>query len=958
MRALVSIVALSLLSCASHDRKTEVPAAPGPGAPAVYISNMRQLTFEGRRAGEGYLSKDGQQLIFQSEREADNPFYQIYLMDLQTGKTHRVSPGQGKTTCSWIHPDGKKVLFASTHADPDLKKKAAEEWEERKAPKKKYNWSFDDAYEIYEADANGKNLKNLTHTKGYDAEGSYSPDGKWIAFASNRAAYTGKLDPEEQKKFGRDPSYMMDIYIMKADGTQVKQLTNVKGYDGGPFFSPDGKRITFRRFSEDGHSAEVYTMNIDGTDQKQITNLKAMSWAPFYHPSGDYLIFATNKEGYANFELYMVDVNGTRPPVRASVLPNFDGLPVFTPDGHGLIWTHSNENGEAQLYRADWNDALARQALQLPAGAPSLKRLAQAQPVDEAKQWVEYLASDNFGGRPTGGASESEYSNKLAEAFKEMGLKPGNGKSYFQKYEFTSGIELGPKNELNLEIGGKKVAAKIGKDWIPLSYSKNGSFAQAPVVFAGYGISAPAANAQGEYNSYSGLDVKGKWVLAFSGLPEDVPNDRRFHLHIYSRLQHKATVARLNGALGLILIEDSSTPSPELKLNFEGRNDEAGLAVLRLSPALADQIFAAAGSTRAQWTQKLIKGDLATLPLADFKASATVDLKLVKSRSQNILAQLETPGATNAVIVGAHLDHLGLGDGGTSLSKVKGAIHYGADDNASGVAGVMQVARTLSNKVKNGELKLRQNVYFGLWTGEEIGVLGSNYFAKSSVKNNKITASINMDMIGRLRESLIVQGLGSAKEWKSLVEQTNFKTPMTLTTQEDPYLPSDALSFYMAGLPSIMLFTGSHPQYHTGEDKPALINYDGLVKTADWAANMTAILASSPTPLVKYVKVEASPRKDQGRGFRLYLGTIPDYTQESKGGVAISGTSKDSPAEKAGLQAGDVITELGGMKIQNLNDYVYCLQALKANEKIKIRLLRAGNEKEFDITPVLKGQSH
>ncbi len=155
-----------------------------------------------------------------------------------------------------------------------------------------------------------------------------------------------------------------------------------------------------------------------------------------------------------------------------------------------------------------------------------------------------------------------------------------------------------------------------------------------------------------------------------------------------------------------------------------------------------------------------------------------------------------------------------------------------------------------------------------------------------------------------------------------------------------------------------MLFTGSHPQYHTGEDTPDLINYDGLVKTADWAANLTGILAASPTPLVKYVKVEASKRQGEGRGFRLYLGTIPDYSQEGKKGVLISGTSKDSPAEKAGLQAGDTIIELGGMKIQNLNDYVYCLQALKANEKIKMRVLRAGNEKQFDITPVLKAQTH
>lgn len=946
MRALL-LLSLLLPACATKQKQPALAIAPPP-TPA-FMTGMRQLTFDGRRAGEGYFSKDGSQLIFQSERDPKNPFYQIYLMDLKTGRTNRVSPGQGKTTCSWIAPDGKKVLFASTHADPELKKKAEAEWVERKTPTKKYNWSFDDTYEIYEARPDGKGLKNLTNAKGYDAEGSYSPDGKWIAFASNRVAYSKKLSAEDQAKFDRDPSYMMDIYIMRADGSDVKQLTNVKGYDGGPFFSPDGRRITFRRFAEDGHSAEVYTMNIDGSDQRQITRMHAMSWAPFYHPSGDYLIFATNKEGYANFELYMVDVKGEREPVRVSNLPNFDGLPVFHPNGRSLIWTHSADNGEAQLYEAQWDDALAREHLRLPPAAAFPAPAITAPQTADVKEWVEYLASDKFGGRPTAGPTENEYSQKLFDAFKSMGLK-----TEFQKYEFTSGIELGAKNTLSL---GGRTELLVGTDWIPLSYSKNGDFPDAALIFAGYGIKAPAAEKQPEYDSFAGLDVKDKWVVAFSGLPEDVTNERRFHLHVYSRLQHKATVAKSLGAAGLILIDDTNTPAGDMKLSFEGRNDDAGLPVLRLSPAAADRLFKDAGMERAEWTKKLSKGETSGQAMRDLRASAHIELKNIRSVTNNILARLASPGAKASVIIGAHLDHLGLGEGGTSLSKIKGVIHYGADDNASGVAGVMRVAKTLTDHVKQGK-KLKQNVIFALWTGEEIGILGSSHYAKNQAKKDKISASINLDMIGRLRESLIVQGLGSAAEWKGLVERNNVARPMTLATQADPYLPSDALSFYMAGIPSIMLFTGSHPQYHTGEDKPGLINYEGLARTADWAAGLTEMLASAEKPLVNYVKVEMTKPKGEGRGFRLYLGTIPDYTQEGKKGVAISGTSKDSPADKAGLQAGDVITALGGMKIENLNDYVYCLQALKANQPVKVKLLRAGLEKEMEITPVLKGQNH
>lgn len=957
MRALIALtIVITIISGCRSTQKSEISDAVAPQNVLPYITNMRQLSFEGRRAGEGYFSRDGKKLIFQSERDSANPFYQIYLMNLETGETKRVSPGRGKTTCAWIHPEGKKVLFSSTHADPDLDKKVAAEREERKNPKSKYNWSFDEAYDIYEASADGKNLKNLTKTKGYDAEASYSPDGKWIAFASNRAAYQKPMDAETAKIFARDASYMMDLYIMKADGSAMKQLTTHKGYDGGPFFSPDGKRLTFRRFSADGHSAEIFTINVDGTDEKQLTQLKSMSWAPFYHPSGDYLIFATNKEGYANFELYIVDVNGTQNPVRVSNLPNFDGLPVFSPDGRSLIWTHSNENNEAQLYRADWNDALARQALKLAPPSPSLTSMRAEIDANDAKLWVEYLASEKFEGRPTGGKFESEYVSHLAKAFAQMGLKPGVGNQFEQTYEFVSGIELQPKNALTLTIGSTTENPAISNAWIPLSYSKTGEFPSAPVVFAGYGMVAAEGNGQPAYNSYEGLDVKGKWVLAFAGLPEEVTNERRFHLHLYSRLQHKAMMARQNGAIGLIVIEDAKTPSPDLQLSFEGRSEDAGLPVLRLSPALADRIFKSANSSRAEWTTKLQKGEVGHLVFPAVSLKATVDLRFKKSTAKNVIAKLDAPGSHSSLIVGAHLDHLGRGEGGGSLSKVKNSIHYGADDNASGVAGVMEIAHWLANEVNSGKIKLKHNVYFALWTGEEIGVLGSSHFVKSKAML-KLTAALNLDMIGRMQDHLIVQGVGSAKEWRSVIERVNFGKPLTLRLQEDPYLPTDAMSFYLQGIPSISFFTGSHPQYHTGEDKPELINYTGLTKIADWVGRMTVTLGTSSTPMVHYQKVEASKNRDSSRGFRLFLGTIPDYSQEGQKGVLISGTSKGSPAEKAGLQAGDVIIELGGMKVQNLNDYVYCLQALKANEQTKMRILRAGAEKELQITPQLKRQT-
>ena len=284
---------------------TETNPTEARGLEERLVRRVRQLTFEGRRAGESYFSADGRQMIFQSEREPGNPFFQIYLMNLESGDTQRISPGTGKTTCAWIHPQGDRVLFASTQEDPDAKLEQQQELEQRASGKeRRYAWDYDLFYDIYEYDLAGRTYRPLTREKGYDAEGSWSPDGSLIAFASNRSAYEQQLTAEQQKAFELDPAWANEIYLMNADGSNVRRLTTTPGYDGGPFFSPDGKRICWRRFAENGATAEVMTMNIDGSDQRQLTKLGAMSWAPYFHPSGRYLIFTTNRHGFANFELY------------------------------------------------------------------------------------------------------------------------------------------------------------------------------------------------------------------------------------------------------------------------------------------------------------------------------------------------------------------------------------------------------------------------------------------------------------------------------------------------------------------------------------------------------------------------------------------------------------------------------------------------------------------------------
>lgn len=352
---------------------TPAPVPAGESGEEAFLSRVRRLTFEGRRAGEGYFSPDGDQMVFQSEREPGNPFYQIYLMDLTTGDVERISPGRGKTTCAFIRPGTGDVLFASTHHDPRSEELQAEELELRESGReRRYSWDYDPEMELWVWRKATDDLVRLTDVRGYDAEGSYSPDGEWIVFSSLRGAYGRKLDAREQRLLEVNPAFFGELYVMRADGSEPRQITFAPGYDGGPFFFPDGSRIVWRRFDEEGLIADVWTAEPDGSDARQVTDFGSMSWAPYVHPSGEYILFASNKLGFSNFEIYMVDVLGEKQPVRVTYSDGFDGLPVPSPDGKQLAFTSSRAGGDAgQIYLADWNYEAALAAL---AAAPPRER--------------------------------------------------------------------------------------------------------------------------------------------------------------------------------------------------------------------------------------------------------------------------------------------------------------------------------------------------------------------------------------------------------------------------------------------------------------------------------------------------------------------------------------------------------------------------------------------------------
>jgi Tol biopolymer transport system component len=314
-------------------------------AESAHLRNVRQVTRDFVRAGEGYFSPDARQIIFQAEeRDTGNPFYQIFVLDLATGRYRRVSPGVGKTTCSFFRPDGKKILFASSHLDPEAKKKQEEEYVRREAEKGKrrpYRWDFDPWMDIFEANPDGTDLKRLTDTKGYIAEGSYSPDGKQIVFCSQR---DGNLE----------------LYIMDADGKNVRQLTHAPGcYNGGPFFSPDGKRVIFRSDRLKPDALQLYVINADGTGERALTNdANWVQWGPYWYRDGRHISYAgadhSNPTVRPNYDLYWMDVD-TGKKVRLTFAPGADVLPVFSPDGTKVLWTSTRDGHQpAQLYLADF----------------------------------------------------------------------------------------------------------------------------------------------------------------------------------------------------------------------------------------------------------------------------------------------------------------------------------------------------------------------------------------------------------------------------------------------------------------------------------------------------------------------------------------------------------------------------------------------------------------------------
>ena len=926
----------------------------------TFLERTRRLIYEGRRSGEGYFSADGGLLVFQSERRPENPFYQIYLLDLATGDTREVSTGIGKTTCAFIRPDGTEILYGSTHHDPRSAELQRQELDFRASgQERRYAWDYAPEMDIYAVAMAGGEPRRLTDARGYDAEGAYSPDGEWIVFASTRDAFNRELSERESNLLEVDPAYFGEIYVMRADGSEQTRLTNVPGYDGGPFFFADGSRIVWRRFSEDGLIADVWSMNPDGSDQRQLTDFGAMSWAPYQHPSGDYIFFASNKLGFENFEVFIVDTDGTKEPVRVTYTDRFDGLPVPSPDGRQLVWTSSRHGGDGgdggdggQLYIADWNHEAALAALEA-----SPDREASGPPADPRsalESHVTTLASPEFGGRLTGTEGEQRAAAYLAEQLVALGAEPLPGEDdLLLDFEFTSGArDTGSTIRIETESGA---AAFSDQTQIQALGFSDSTEVEGEAVFAGYGVRVPDSQDFG-YDSYATLDVSGKIAVVLRYVPEDLEGEARAILNRYSGLRYKALTAREAGAVGLLILTGPRSPNAgeTIPMAFDTAAAGSGVAAAIIGGEVANALFAATGRDLEEIQKSFDDGNPhnAGFELPGVRVTLKTEIERERGTARNVVAVLPGSKAGSLakpwVVVGAHYDHLGRGRGGNSLARPdeKDAIHLGADDNASGTAAVLETARQLR------EMGHDRNIALAFWSGEELGLLGSADFVDDAViPVDQIAAYVNLDMVGRVRDNrLTVQAVGSSPDWTGLVEAANVPVGFDLGVQTDPYLPTDTSSFNSAGVPTVNLFSGSHEDYHRPTDTADLINYDDLERVARFAALLTRRAANQAEPL-EFARVERTLQQGGSRDtVRAYTGTIPDYASEVEG-LLLGGVMEGGPAAEAGLEAGDVIVEFAGQTIANIYDYTYALDAVKIDEPIEVVYVRDGERHTTTLTP-------
>jgi hypothetical protein len=561
---------------------------------------------------------------------------------------------------------------------------------------------------------------------------------------------------------------------------------------------------------------------------------------------------------------------------------------------------------------------------------------------------IKFLASPEMRGRESGSPELEKAAQYIANQFKADGLKPLDGKSYLQAFEVTTSAKLGKANRFDFvpKPGEEAHALQTGKDFVPFNFSAHGK-SSGGVVFAGYGITAPEYN----YDDYAGVDVQGKFVLVLAHEPQEFNEKSVFEGKIYTdhaQYYSKAANARRHGAAGVILITDRiNHPSSSDKNELEAFGaavgpSDARILFVQVRQSVVEPWLRSAGKDLLE-IEKGIDTDAKprSFALPGLEVHENVDVERVVKTVHNVVGYL--PGEKDEyLIIGAHYDHLGLGGQFSLAPSLAGTVHPGADDNASGTAGVIELARHFSALPKP-----KRGIIFMTFAGEELGLLGSGYYANHpELPLNKAVTMINMDMIGRVRDGkLYIGGAGTGTTLRKDLDALAPRFPLHVDYSDNSgYGSSDHTSFTAKQIPVLFFFSGLHGDYHKPSDTWDKIDAASAIQVVQLVADVADRIDTEPNP-PQFVRVEekdnphAGVAGGSGSGYGPYFGSIPDFAEPPRG-VRFADVTPGSPAAKGGLKAGDILVKFGNDPIQNLYDFTYALRAHKAGEEVEVEVLR------------------
>jgi len=559
---------------------------------------------------------------------------------------------------------------------------------------------------------------------------------------------------------------------------------------------------------------------------------------------------------------------------------------------------------------------------------------AQSLSEKNSLQHIKYLSSDKLQGRYPGTEGNRLAAEYIRDHFANAGLELIYDKG-FQSFEVVTGVKLIGENYLITE----NFNATVENDFIPLSFSANAT-ASGHVVFVGYSIVIPD-----KWDDYSGIDVKGKWALSLTGDPE--PDNPKSDFIAHASDRQKALNARDRGAIGLLLVKGTEQDKEDklMPAYYDKNASDAGIPVINITRKLADHLISGRGFTIEEIEKEL----QASLQPFSFEAftdiKAKVSLEYVKVSTQNVVAILY--GNSNElseeyIVIGAHHDHLGMGGTGSGSRMPDSiAVHHGADDNASGVAALLELASNMASK----QSRNKRSILFVSFGAEEMGLVGSKYFVSNlPVPASQIKTMINLDMIGRLKKDsvLTIGGTGTAKEMDEILSTFENDLPFKINRQPDGYGPSDHAAFYAASIPVLFFTTGAHEDYHTPLDTWDKINIAGLEAISEFVYDLSNYLADR-TENLTFTESGTMTRTGMGRGYKITLGIIPDYASTNQG-LRVDGVRQEGPAARAGILKGDVIIAMNGLQVGNIYDYMARLNTLNAGDTVIVEVMRNGKK--------------